>query len=239
MRQGPPPPPTLVLLPGMDGTGRLFKSLVSVLTPEVDTIVVSYPADIPLNYDKLEALARRSLPVDRSFILLGESFSGPIAISLTALRFPQQVGLILCSTFAKNPRPTFSLLKGLIPMLPIESVPFRWISGILLGRYSTANLRSARNEAITQVTRPVMQSRLQSVLEVDVSAKLARLDLPILYLRASKDWVVPKTTSIHTLQTNPKVQEVTLRAPHYLLQAIPEEAAKSIRYFMKNINIID
>ncbi|QVW25282.1 alpha/beta hydrolase [Pseudomonas hormoni] len=228
--------PTLVLLPGMDGTGQLFSPLVSALRPDIETIVVRYPCDIALSYEELEAIARKSLPTDRPFILLGESFSGPIAISLTALHLPQQTGLILCSTFIKNPRPVFKSLKRLITLLPIELFPTRWLSKILLGRFSTASLRAALNEAITQVTPSVMRSRLRSVVEVDVSVQLAGLDIATLYLRASQDWVVPQTASIRVLEANPKVLEVVLDAPHCLLQASATEAARAIRHFMESVS---
>lgn len=48
--------PMLVLLPGMDGTGQLFSPLVSALGPDVETIIVRYPCDIPLSYEELEAI---------------------------------------------------------------------------------------------------------------------------------------------------------------------------------------
>lgn len=228
--------PTLVLLPGMDGTGQLFSPLVTALASDVETIVVRYPCDISLNYEELEAIARKSLPTDRPFILLGESFSGPIAISLTAQHLPQQTGLILCSTFIKNPRPIFKSLKRLIPLLPFELFPTRWLSKILLGRFSTASLCAALKEAITQVMPSVMRSRLRSVMEVDVSVQLAGLDIATLYLRASQDWVVPQTASIRVLEANPKAQEVVLDAPHCLLQASPIEAARAIRHFMESVS---
>jgi pimeloyl-ACP methyl ester carboxylesterase len=78
---------------------------------EFDTLIITYPPNIPLSYTALESLVRESLPTDRPFVLLGESFSGPIAISLSARQLPQQVGLVLCSTFARNPRPIFSHLS--------------------------------------------------------------------------------------------------------------------------------
>jgi len=227
--------PTLVLLPGMDGSGQLFSPLVSALGPDVETIVVHYPYDVSLSYEELEAIARKSLPTDRPFILLGESFSGPIAISLTALHLPQQIGLILCSTFIQNPRPAFKSLKHLIPLLPIELFPTQWLSKILLGRFSTASLRAALNEAITQVTPSVMRSRLRSVVEVDVLAQLARVDITTLYLRARQDWVVPESASMQVLKANFKVTEVVLDAPHCLLQASPMVSARAIRDFMGRV----
>jgi hypothetical protein len=61
------PAPTLVLLPGLDGTGMLFKAFVEALKPRVETQIVAYPVDRPLGYAELEVLVRAALPTDRRF----------------------------------------------------------------------------------------------------------------------------------------------------------------------------
>ena len=77
----------LVLLPGMDGTGDLFAPLLSALPPALRTIVVRYPCDRPLGY-----AGRTRGPKDQPFVLLGESFSGPIAAAIAAARRPACAG---------------------------------------------------------------------------------------------------------------------------------------------------
>ncbi len=47
---------TLVLLPGMDGTGCLFADFVSALGSEFETILVRYPSDEPLGYNDEDLL---------------------------------------------------------------------------------------------------------------------------------------------------------------------------------------
>ena len=74
---------TLVLLPGMDGTGELFAPLLNALNPGLRTTVVSY-ADRPATYAEHESVALAELPKDRPFAILGESFSGPIAVTIAA-----------------------------------------------------------------------------------------------------------------------------------------------------------
>ncbi|MHC8343446.1 alpha/beta fold hydrolase [Pseudomonas sp. RT6P73] len=228
-----PKAPTLVLLPGMDGTGELFDRCLPALKADFEIVVVTYPCDIPLNYAELEAIARQSLPTDRPFVLLGESFSGPIAISLSALRLPQQVGLVLCSTFASNPRPLFRHLSFLIAAMPIRYLPVGWISNVLLGGFSSRALRTALCQAIKQVRPAVMRSRLSAVLAVDVSEKLARINVPTLYLRATRDWVVPETASRLVSSIKPDVNVIDVQAPHCLLQVSPREAARHIGDFFR------
>ena len=72
----------LILLSGMDGTNKLREAFVAALGPTIEPTVVTYPTDRPLGYPELESLVRSTLPADRPYVLLGESFSGPIAISI-------------------------------------------------------------------------------------------------------------------------------------------------------------
>src|SRR5688572_28354175 len=110
---------TLVLLPRMDGTGELFAPFVAALGPDQSVVVVRYPTDRTHCYAELEPIARAALPIDQPFVLLGESFSGPVAISIAAAPPHQLKGLVLCCTFARNPYPWFSPLRALAALLPL------------------------------------------------------------------------------------------------------------------------
>jgi hypothetical protein len=95
----------LVLLPGLDGTGLLFEDFVAALGSDVDVVVARYPTDRPLDYANLEQIARSFIPPNIPFVLLGESFSGPIALSIAASSPPGLLGVIMCCSFARNPYP--------------------------------------------------------------------------------------------------------------------------------------
>jgi surfactin synthase thioesterase subunit len=60
---------TLVLLPGMDGTGEMFAPLIRELGPDIQTVVVRYP-DLPLDYAAHEAFARARLPSIGPFVVV-------------------------------------------------------------------------------------------------------------------------------------------------------------------------
>ena len=98
----------LVLLPGMDGTGQLFGRFLEALGPEVRAIVIAYPPAQNLDYSQLEAFVRSKLPSDQPFVILGESFSGPIAVSIAASPPDGLRGIVLCCSFVRNPRPAGS-----------------------------------------------------------------------------------------------------------------------------------
>jgi len=55
---------TLVLLPGMDGTGNLFDPFISAFGSDFKTIIIRYPLSQPLNYCELEVIVREALPTN-------------------------------------------------------------------------------------------------------------------------------------------------------------------------------
>src|ERR1700722_15702641 len=93
----------LVLLPGLDGSGVMFRPLLSYLPKEILSIVVSYPPGEVRSYDELLPLVLAAIPADFPVILLGESFSGPLAIMAAAKYPPGLIGVVLCATFVRNP----------------------------------------------------------------------------------------------------------------------------------------
>jgi pimeloyl-[acyl-carrier protein] methyl ester esterase len=62
---------TLVLLPGMDGSGELFAPLLKELPAWLETRVVRYPSQ-PMRYPELLDVVIRALPTDRPYCLLAE-----------------------------------------------------------------------------------------------------------------------------------------------------------------------
>lgn len=225
---------SLVLLPGMDGTGRFFADFVNTLGSSVDCVVGSYPPDPRLGYAELEAMARSFLPATEPFVLLGESFSGPIAISIAADPPANLIGVILCCTFARVSRPRFGFLARLLEWLPALSPPRAFADRLLLGRFSSPRKRETLHRVLRDVPAQVLRSRFRAVLGVDASEKLARLDVPLLYLRATEDRLVPPQAAEHIRQVHPRCAVRDFAAPHGLLQTVPGEAAAVVTRFVQD-----
>lgn len=223
---------TLVLLPGMDGTGTLFDPLVNVLSGNASLKVVAYPPVAPAGYGVLQDFAEAALPADESIILLGESFSGPIAISLAAKHPDRIKGVVLCCTFVRSPHPYLAPLNFLAAWAPIKQLSLAFACAALLGRYATPELRRALGAALAMVSGAAIRARLKAVLSVDVSADLARVTAPILYLRATGDRLIPKHASQLIKHLQPSTQIIEIEGPHCLLQAAPTAAAQAIHQFM-------
>jgi pimeloyl-[acyl-carrier protein] methyl ester esterase len=226
---------TLVLLPGLDGTGDLFDPLVEAFHGKVKVQVVRYPKDVALGYEELQDFVRKLLPVDEPYVLLGESFSGPIAIALAAESPSALKGLVLCCTFARNPHPSLSGVTALLPLVPFRTIPSAALSQLLLGKFSSPTLRRAIAAAVGQVSSDVLRARVRAVLAVDASAALARVGVPCIYLRATQDRLVPKSAAAHIKVLLPSVAVVQIEAPHCLLQANPKEASMVVSKFMREV----
>jgi pimeloyl-[acyl-carrier protein] methyl ester esterase len=228
----------LVLLPGLDGTGLLFADFVAALGPEFDPIVVRYPGDVPLGYAGLEPPVRKRLPADEPFLLLGESFGGPLSISIAASSPPGLAGLILCCSFVSCPRQYLGKLRFLVPYLPVHGLPRSIFARRSMGRFASKELASKLKEASEHVSPDVFRHRIGEVCATDFSVKLQQVRVPILYLRASTDRIVPRGASRRIKRLVPSRRIVEIDGPHYLLQACPAAAVDAVTNFGKELGLV-
>lgn len=230
-----PLPPLLVLLPGLDGTGELFSSFVSALASNIETRIVPYPTDQCLGYAELEALVMAALPVGRRYVLLAESFSGPIGIRIAASPPAGLAGVILCVTFCKNPYPMLGWAGPWTAGLPMKSLP-RWVSApFMAGMGADGPLAEEVERATALVDGAVLRHRLAAVLAVDETDALARISLPAQILLAGNDHVVPRAASDQLLLTLPSAEVVEIDGSHLLLQTRPAECAAAVERFLRTV----
>jgi pimeloyl-ACP methyl ester carboxylesterase len=229
---------TFVLLPGMDGSGSFFSPFIEALGASVETQVISYPCDRALNYAKLTRFAEESLPKNAPFVLLGESFSGPIAISIAAAKPVGLKAVILVCTFVCSPIQIPKAFRNIASHVPIRWIPTKIVSKYLLGHYLTKTMEARLGIALSRVGVAVWRERLLSILNVNVSKELSEIDVPFLYIRASQDKIVPKSASqlISLYQPNAVIAEI--EGPHFIVQANPTESASSILRFLNDSGII-
>jgi pimeloyl-ACP methyl ester carboxylesterase len=227
---------SLVLLPGLDGTGEMFGPLLPELPDWLLPIVVRYPRDKAWGYAQLLPLAARSLPTDTPSVILGESFAGPLAVMLARRGPPGLRGLILCASFVRNPlrlvpswlsaaavTPLFRLWP---PLLAVRSYPRRREFGQLLP-LALAAIRSVRPEAVA--------ARVRALMTVDVREDLRTLDLPLLYLEALHDQIVRGHNVEGIKKLRPDAQVVRFDTRHFLLQLEPRRAAAAIVSFVESL----
>ena len=225
----------LVLLPGLDGTGELFAPLISALPNTITPVVVSYPRDEVANYNDLLEIAKRSFPVNESFAILGESFSGPIATQLAAESDTGICALIYSCSFVRNPSRSLAALKPIVSVVPIHGFLPNTVRNLLVN-VKSPEIRAMLDDSLSSVSAHVVRDRLRQILEIDETQSLRDVSVPILYLRASNDRLVKPRSGDHIQTNNAKTKIVQIDGSHLLLQTNPAACAHEISGFLRNLS---
>jgi len=228
------PLPTL-LLPGIDGSGRLFRPLLDAGPRRLAPLVVPLPADRPLGYDEYLDLVRAALPRRGRFAILAESFSGPLAVRLAAERPPGLAALILAATFLNRP-----LAPWLVPLAPLIgpglfSLPLLPVAIRLLlcGLDAPDEVVEEIREATAEVPPRVLARRAHEALAVDVRQELAATEVPLLFLAPDGDRLIRTDAADDVLAARPDAEVVRLDSPHTILQVRPQACLAAIEDFLE------
>ena len=189
--------PPLVLVPGLDGTGRLFYRQVPLLARDfrVATYALRDGApDMKTLVDDLANVVRGLSSTGEPAVVVGESFGGTLAMSF-ALGYPELVrALVVLNSFPYF-RPQYRLR---LAVTALSLVP--WGVMALVRRLTAFRLHSRhthrdelerflRETGFT--TRDGYISRLKILQRYDVRARLRELNVPTLFLAADRDHLVP------------------------------------------------
>jgi pimeloyl-ACP methyl ester carboxylesterase len=223
----------LILLPGMDGTGILFEPFLAEWPRWIRPTVVRYPTDVRLDYPELLPIVRAACPATDDYVLLAESFSGPLAILFAAAAGPNLRGLVLVATFARSPVPKLLTLlaNALVFRLTPTFLP-RWF---LLGHDGTPELNRLLDSALRQVKPHVLAARARAVGRVNVLDELRRLSLRVLILSASDDWIVGKSRTREMYEACPAAERFEVSGPHMILEASPRSCVKVVNDWAQSL----
>jgi pimeloyl-ACP methyl ester carboxylesterase len=219
--------PTLVLMPGLDGTGLLFERFVSSLPPNIRTCIIEYPR-IAASLEELAAVAAERLPPGR-VVLLAESFSGLVALHLLRKRHLLADKVIFVGAFGSSPRRS---LRMLLPFFPA----FAWFTPLVpsaawrffcLGAGANAADIAWLKGVVTQVNPRVVAHRLKLVASAKI-ADASRIDVPAYYLQAEGDRLVPRRAAEELRGLFSQFILMRVPGPHFLLQASPSESARLV-----------
>ncbi len=210
---------------------------MAALPAQIKPIVVPYPVDRPLGYADLEPLVESALPSTGPFVLLAESFSGPLALRVAARRHQRLVALVLVGSFARSPvGGLLSAFRHVVGSWSLRFAPPSWlIRRYLAGDDAPAEFVAAVQSAIAAVAPAVMAKRIREVLAVDVCSLLPETHVPVLYISGSRDRLIAPRNVEDIRTLGGPFQIAMLDAPHLILQRQPAAAARLIEQFIREI----
>lgn len=237
--EGPP----IVLVPGMDGTGKLFYRQVRSLARR--HTVATYALREEGTMDDLVAdlaCVIRTTTDDRATVV-GESFGGAVALSF-ALAHPELLDrLVILNSFPRfQPQPLLRLAAWVI-----RAIPFPWQAMTAVRALTASRLHSRYTHAreirrflvlTARTTRAGYLQRLRILRDYDVRERLGAIRAPTLFLASERDHLVPAVAQARfmaervpngTLRVLQGHGHICLLAPNLDLAHILEEWARSVR----------
>lgn len=217
----------IVLLPGLDGTGDLFKPFIEALPNELDPLVISYPSNTKLSYQQLTELVISQLPAEK-FILVGESFSGYI-VHQVALRKPKNLkSVIFVAAFLESPRPFLLGLSSWLPrsLLLSMPIPSYVVETFLLGLEANKNMVDLLKKSIEKVSPNILSYRLKEIARLRNNHQSC--EIKATYIQATDDKLVPKRCVESFINTFNNISVIQIEGPHFILQINPLACAEVV-----------
>ena len=215
----------LILLPGMDGTGKLFQPFINELPDEIDCSVISYPENKCLSYKELETFVFDKLPKDEDFVLLAESFSGPVGYLLAKRNLANMKGVIFVATFLQNPnKPLVNLVK-LLPLSILLSLPIPEfiIKHFFLGKSPNNQTFKLFKDIIKNTSSKIISFRINEISKL--SLDLDKITIKSFCIHALNDKLVPPNNLNSFTEISDSLKTIKINGPHFILQARAKECA--------------
>jgi pimeloyl-ACP methyl ester carboxylesterase len=222
--------PELIVLPGLDGSASLRREFVALAGRRMSVRVIDYAAAPGQDYASLSDWLAPQMPQHRLFVLLGESFGGPLALMIAARRPTGLIAVVLVASFTRAPlRLAPARLAGVLGSLT------RWIPSAAIG-WGLLNLRASDQVSelagvVRQLRPDLLRERLQAVLQVDVRTHASKLEVPLLVLEASVDRMLLGVGN----DWPARAQVQQLPGPHSLLQACPHAVTQTVTAFLSSL----
>lgn len=228
----------LVLVPGMDGTGRLFHRQVPLLARRYRVATYTLRDDaagMDVLVEDLTRVIESAARGPAAAIVIGESFGGTLALSL-ALAHPERVrALVVLNSFPRFlPQFRLTLAIGALRLLPWETMPLvRRLTAFRLHSRYTHRAEIHRFMELTRDTnREGYIARLRILQSYDVRDRLGELAMPVLFLASERDHLVPAVREARamarrvpqaTVRVLPGHGHICLIAPNLDLESLLQE----------------
>jgi pimeloyl-ACP methyl ester carboxylesterase len=179
------------------------------------------------DYDTLVEYVKSKLP-NEDFMLVAESFSGPIGVVLAQSNIPNLKAIVFVATFLSTPR--LSLIKivrqlpiKLFSKLPFATAVYRFF---MFGSHAPKDVVSQFQKVLAELPSETLKQRLLAIESLSLGAD--KIDLPAVYIRAEEDRLVSYDKSSEIKEVFSSLSVKTIKGPHFIIQTNPEECAEVI-----------
>jgi pimeloyl-ACP methyl ester carboxylesterase len=214
----------VVLLPGLHGSRALFSSFVALAPAWASCRPLALPTVGGQSFDGIaESLLPELRPLE-GFVLLGESFSGPIAARLAA-RLGQKVALlVLCNPVVEM---SVRVPEGFLASIAASSLMPAWCASMALSGRDTSIARAALDE-VRALPKGILAQRLSAVYSATEDALASHLAPPLLTILGASDNLVSVSRSRAFFSRVAQSTVVEIEGPHLIVQARPAEVWAAI-----------
>jgi pimeloyl-[acyl-carrier protein] methyl ester esterase len=229
----------IALLQGLDGTGQLFAAFIAALPKTTTATAVTYPSNKLLPYSESLSLVKPAIPEFDSFVLLAESFSAPLALEVAASNPSNLAALVICNGFVSKPLAGWSSIAKAIaqPWLFSLNAPRYILEYFLIGREAPRVLIHDVRQVLRSVSPGVLSNRVSEALNCDARGALAKVTVPVLYVKATLDNLLAHSCVDEMKRVKPDILIKSVVGPHLLLQREPQEVANIVSAFTRGLGI--
>lgn len=218
--------PSLILLPGLDGTGELFAAARGLAWGGMRPVVCPLPFDGPQDYETLADRVGAGLP-SGNLVLMAESFSTPLAMGLARRHADRVMAVVLVSGFCAAPH---SSGLGWLPLRPLFGVapPIFLLRRFLTGDAAPPELPEAIVRALQRTPAAALTERVRVVLALREDDCPDLGPLPVLLLQARQDRIIPWDAQSRLERHFPEATVEWIDGPHLLLQTRAEDCRDAV-----------
>lgn len=215
----------LVLVPGMDGTSKLFKPFTGIYGGAYQQVLLPIEGD--QSPEQLALGLKTKLP-SGSFVLLLESFSSTLMPFLLA---SNPKGIIVVAGFLSSPSPKLLSLSKYLPLMLAHTwLGQKIVSQLCFNGLADGELLREFNSVLKEVPKSTLYARMAAM--ATLSECDWKTDIPVLYIQATQDRLVAKHHYFDFVEHCQNISKVSIDGPHFILQTAPQLCQKQIYDFV-------
>jgi len=212
----------ILLLPGMDGTGLLLKTFAGYL--EGDVRIIRYTTEQKQSYRALVKYVASQLQAHAQYVVVAESFSGPIAYDLLKTH-TNIISVVFVASFITRPHHGLLITKYFPYRFMGTKFP-DFVAKFLLGKLASAATVAHFQQAVRRVSSQVLGHRIRQM--ATLTKPQAKIHIRCSYLRPSHDVLVSNECKQVIKAQCHDFMEYRVEGSHFVLQVNPKAAAEVV-----------